>query len=92
MAMTGPDTRDDAVPPRAVADGAFDLLTVLHRLGSARGSASCSAPADCRARPSTACMHSRSASPSYRSASGALRCGAIGLSIHTSSRSFARPR
>jgi hypothetical protein len=33
-AVTGPDTRDDAV---AVADGVFDLLTVLHRLGSARG-------------------------------------------------------
>jgi len=30
------DTAEEAVDPRAVVDGAFGLLTLLHRLGSAR--------------------------------------------------------
>jgi DNA-binding Lrp family transcriptional regulator len=36
MTVPAADTRDRAIVPRAVVEGAFDLLAVLQRLGSAR--------------------------------------------------------
>jgi IclR family transcriptional regulator, acetate operon repressor len=36
MAVTAHETGEEALEPRAVVDGAFGLLTLLHRFGSAR--------------------------------------------------------